>query len=73
MALIIDIRLMIYKLLFVRPICISPAVNFYRHKPKGGTIKYSVTDINGPTNANNFRNGTMATFQAEKVCLEMFR
>ncbi|KAF8865216.1 hypothetical protein BDZ45DRAFT_684268 [Acephala macrosclerotiorum] len=37
-----DIRLMIYKLLFVRPICISPAVNFYRHKPKKEAIKYSV-------------------------------
>ncbi|KAE8442852.1 hypothetical protein EG329_002594 [Mollisiaceae sp. DMI_Dod_QoI] len=37
-----DIRLMIYKLLFVRPICIVPAVNFYRHRPEDCWIKYSV-------------------------------
>ncbi|CZR55416.1 uncharacterized protein PAC_05303 [Phialocephala subalpina] len=34
---------------------------------RAGQSNTRFTDINGPTNANNFRNGTMATFQAEKL------
>ncbi|KUJ11551.1 uncharacterized protein LY89DRAFT_758255 [Mollisia scopiformis] len=38
-----DIRLMIYNILYVRPVWIRPAVNFYRHRPSAAlTVKYSV-------------------------------